>query len=174
MTPIPDRSPWRWFLVLVLGLIGLASLVLAQQATPVVISPGQGGVGYFASGTSAAPSITFQADPFDGFYRFSTGNVIFSSQGNPIFRMGTGGVTIGSANGYQWANTTNVQTGTVDTAITRAGVGEIGLTAVLFANLGTPANGSFAYCSDCLILATCAGVGTGAFAKRLNSTWVCN
>lgn len=43
-----------------------------------------------------------------------------------------------------------------------------------FANLGTPANGVFIYCSDCTIANPCAGGGTGALAKRLNSIWVCN
>lgn len=46
--------------------------------------------------------------------------------------------------------------------------------AKTFAALGTPANGSFYYCSDCTIASPCAGSGTGAFAKRLNATWVCN
>ena len=46
--------------------------------------------------------------------------------------------------------------------------------AVVFANLGTPASGVIAYCSDCTVAATCAGSGTGAIAKRLNSAWVCN
>jgi hypothetical protein len=45
---------------------------------------------------------------------------------------------------------------------------------VTFSNLGTPGNGTFVYCSDCTIAATCAGSGTGAFAKRLNGAWVCN
>lgn len=52
--------------------------------------------------------------------------------------------------------------------------GAMVLTAKLFANLGTPANGSFFYCSDCTIANPCAGSGTGAFAKRLNAVWVCN
>lgn len=44
-----------------------------------------------------------------------------------------------------------------------------------FANLSSSAaNGSFAYCSDCTVAATCASGGTGAFAKRLNGVWVCN
>jgi hypothetical protein len=47
-------------------------------------------------------------------------------------------------------------------------------TAKAFASLGTPANGAFYYCSDCTIASPCAGSGTGAFAKRLNATWVCN
>ena len=45
---------------------------------------------------------------------------------------------------------------------------------VLQASLGTPANGSIIYCSDCTIANPCAGAGTGAIAKRLNGVWVCN
>jgi hypothetical protein len=41
-------------------------------------------------------------------------------------------------------------------------------------SLGTPANGSIAYCSDCNIANPCTGGGTGALAKRLNGAWVCN
>jgi hypothetical protein len=60
------------------------------------------------------------------------------------------------------------------------------ISATLFAALGTPANGTIAYCSDCttstpatctanlLSSCTCAGSGTGAFAKRLNGAWYCN
>jgi Pectate lyase superfamily protein len=43
-----------------------------------------------------------------------------------------------------------------------------------YANLGSLANGSFVYCSDCTMSDPCAGRGTGAFAKRLNGAWVCN
>ena len=46
--------------------------------------------------------------------------------------------------------------------------------ACTFANLGTPANGTMAYCSDCTVANPCAGSGTGALAKRLNGAWVCN
>ena len=46
--------------------------------------------------------------------------------------------------------------------------------AVTFSTLGTPANGSYEYCSNCTITSPCAGSGTGAFAKRLNGVWVCN
>lgn len=44
----------------------------------------------------------------------------------------------------------------------------------VFANLGTPVNGTAVYCSDCTIANPCAGGGTGAVAKRLNGVWVCN
>jgi hypothetical protein len=45
---------------------------------------------------------------------------------------------------------------------------------VLFANLGTPANGTLLYCSDCTFANPCAGAGTGAFAKRLAGAWRCD
>ena len=46
--------------------------------------------------------------------------------------------------------------------------------AVLETNLGSPANGTVVYCSDCTLANPCAGSGTGAIAKRLNGVWVCN
>lgn len=44
----------------------------------------------------------------------------------------------------------------------------------LFANLGTPSNGVVLYCADCNIANPCTGSGTGAIAKRLNGSWICN
>jgi hypothetical protein len=43
-----------------------------------------------------------------------------------------------------------------------------------FMKLGHPANGTLIYCPDCTMTDPCAAGGTGAFAKRLNGTWVCN
>lgn len=43
-----------------------------------------------------------------------------------------------------------------------------------FTNLGAEADGTIVYCSDCTIANPCAGSGTGALAKRINSTWICN
>lgn len=63
---------------------------------------------------------------------------------------------------------------TVGGPTTSGTVGHVFLVARTFANLGTPGNGSFAYCSDCTIANPCAGAGTGALAKRLNGVWVCN
>ena len=51
---------------------------------------------------------------------------------------------------------------------------QITLATTLYASLGTPANGTFAYCSDCAVASPCAGAGSGALAKRLNGAWVCN
>lgn len=47
-------------------------------------------------------------------------------------------------------------------------------TGVVFANLGTPANGVLVFCTDCTKATPCAGGGTGAFAKRANGAWDCN
>lgn len=44
---------------------------------------------------------------------------------------------------------------------------------VTFAHLGTPATGVWVWCSDCVVGATCAGSGTGAFAFRTNTGWNC-
>jgi hypothetical protein len=59
-------------------------------------------------------------------------------------------------------------TGTLRDLIVDHGAG------VLFANLGTPANGQQVYCSDCTFADPCAGSGTGAIAKRLNGAWRCD
>ncbi len=48
------------------------------------------------------------------------------------------------------------------------------LVSSAFASLGTPANGTTQYCSDCTVANPCAAAGTGAFAKRINGAWVCN
>ena len=45
---------------------------------------------------------------------------------------------------------------------------------IVFANLGTPANGSMIYCPDGTIANPGAGGGTGCFAKRLNGVWAGN
>lgn len=78
---------------------------------------------------------------------------------------------IGELGQLQWGTTT---VSAFDTSLTRAGAGELTYGAATFSALGTPANGTLAYCSDCTIANPCAGSGNGAFAKRLNGVWVCN
>lgn len=48
------------------------------------------------------------------------------------------------------------------------------LASVAFADLGTPGNGTVVYCADCNKATPCTGSGTGAFSKRINSTWDCD
>jgi hypothetical protein len=50
----------------------------------------------------------------------------------------------------------------------------IRLPSILFANLGTPGDGTIAYCSDCTKATPCAGAGSGALAKRINGAWDCD
>jgi hypothetical protein len=78
-----------------------------------------------------------------------------------------GNATAGNANG---GNVTMDGGAGVGTGIK----GFVQLLSRTFTTLGTPANGSIAYCSDCTIANPCAGSGTGAIAKRLNAVWVCN
>jgi hypothetical protein len=47
-------------------------------------------------------------------------------------------------------------------------------TGIVFANLGTPANGSVVYCPDGTIANPVAGGGSGCIAKRLNGVWIGN
>jgi hypothetical protein len=146
-------------------------------------------------GTALLPAYSFASEPTLGFWRAASGNVTlqggtFTASSTISTQAGYGsggwftitpgatqGIALGSGATIGWDSATSHggfnQTG-IDTKLGRAGPGEIAFTPVLFAALGTPANGALAYCSDCLIAATCAGAGTGAFAKRLNGAWVCN
>ncbi len=111
--------------------------------------------------------------------------------GNYVLNPSTG-LRLPSSFLVRFASTTNGGGGVLDASLSRsvANVIQVGDgaanangtlaarailgTAVTFANLGTPTNGTFLFCSDCTIASPCASGGTGALAKRLNSTWVCN
>jgi hypothetical protein len=74
---------------------------------------------------------------------------------------------------------------TVQSATCTAVAMAITCTGVAFASLGTPVVGTWTYCTDCVKVyaainqaaAVCAGSGTGAFARRVNSgtaVWICD
>jgi hypothetical protein len=42
-----------------------------------------------------------------------------------------------------------------------------------YASLGSASDGSFVYCPDCQVQPSCAGGGTGAFAKHIAGAWQC-
>ena len=118
--------------------------------------------------TEAAPQYTFQTNTGTGmFYNF--GSIAFSVGGSRKMELDSAAVIrlTGDSSGLNMGAAADLQ-------ITRRAANEFGLSAVTFAALGTPANGTFGYCSDCTIANPCAGSGTGAFAKRLNGAWVCN
>lgn len=52
-------------------------------------------------------------------------------------------------------------------------LGVLTIKSVLQANLGTPANGTLYYCSDCTTATACTGGGAGAFASRQAGAWKC-
>lgn len=124
-------------------------------------------------GSATAPTYSFSANSNTGFLREGSGVVDYVGNGNRTIQL-AGNLTIASDAAFRFSNTAGNATATADTAISRVAAGEFGWTAVAFAALGTPANGTFCYCSDCTIANPCASGGTGAFAKRLNATWVCN
>lgn len=106
-------------------------------------------------------------------YGFTAGKAKFASSADGQLQIYNNGITSGvtldvNTNGVLFVKTTaDADTATVKTQ-------KYNSTGSTFAALGTPADGTFQYCSDCQILAVCAAVGTGAFAKRLNGAWVCN
>lgn len=98
-----------------------------------------------------------------------SGNDIRDNQGSPTGKSPlsiTGTLTAGLFESNQ-STGLNSNVFAVAGAVTR-------FNNTLQANLGTPSNGSVEYCSDCTIANPCAGGGTGALAKYLNATWVCN
>lgn len=92
----------------------------------------------------------------------------------------TGGIAGFNLYAFNGVYSGNV-TGDADTGVIRApgaviqfGAGSGGLTFTQLGAAGADTNGQFIYCKDCTVASPCAGGGTGAFAKGLNNTWVCN
>lgn len=138
---------------------------------------------------SPAASIHVYRDLGQGFYemlRLSNANggigtgsyISFASGGNPPIAY-VGGLATGSNTfelRFYVANSAGnpFQVGVFNEFGVLSLYSSVILGAATYANLGTPANGRLAYCSDCTIASPCAGGGTGALAKRLNGVWVCN
>ena len=125
----------------------------------------------FATGTAAAPSITFANGGTSGAF-LKSGGIAFTNGGTEVAGILGSTVQLTSGSSLGWSS--GAVGSATDTALSRVAAGEFGWTAVLFSALGTPANGTFCYCSDCTIASPCASGGTGALAKRLNGVWVCN
>lgn len=101
-----------------------------------------------------------------------------ASDGGAYLKVGVGTVFVNSAT-LQFGSG-----GSADVTITRAAANELTYSAVAFAALGTPANGTFGFCSDCApttpatcpatkASCVCTSGGTGALAVRLNGVWDC-
>lgn len=112
---------------------------------------GSGATFIGAVGLASATSYGFLGGTNDGMFTIGAGNVSWATSGTERLRLTTSQLQLLGSNFLLFWGT--------------------GVTA---ASLGTPANGNIIYCSDCTIANPCAGGGSGALAKRLNATWVCN
>lgn len=126
-------------------------------------------------GTVGSPGTVLGTDITTGFYRSSANAWSFSASG----------ALSGTISQFNWTFPSTIYIGSAqDASIVRAAAGELTYAAVLFAALGTPANGTVAYCSDCAPVTPascpatkasciCAGAGVGSWAFRANSLWYC-
>jgi hypothetical protein len=166
-------------------ILALLILLLAAVGDASVTTVPPGGLGGYPllapNGTQAVPSYSFSSETDLGCWR--TGANSMSCATGAVLPYAV--LVIGSTaqNLYIWdagsaASGVQVLDGNTnlfaDDSALQWTPGKLGFPAIVFASLGTPANGTVTYCSDCTIANPCAGSGTGALAKRLNSVWVCN
>lgn len=115
-----------------------------------------------------------------GLASYTTGDLIYASSGTSLAAraaVAAGQVLASAGVGAAPAYTATPRVTSLYLGAAAPGTplaGGISMVGVVFASLGTPTDGTIVYCPDCVIANPCAGSGTGAFAKRLASTWVCN
>jgi len=126
-------------------------------------------------GTVGSPGTVLGTDTTTGWYRSSANAWSFSASGS----------LAGTLSQFNWTTPSILYIGSAqDMSFTRAAAGEITVPAVAFAALGTPANGTQAYCSDCAPVTpatcpatkascVCTNLGVGSWAFRANSLWYC-
>jgi hypothetical protein len=145
----------------------LASSIQVTGAGGASVTYGiTGGTGTFYTTSPTASALVVQ----------STNNATAFSVSNSSVTAGDYMLAVSSFTGS--SSTQNVMT--VNTS------GVIGIyNGNVFANLGTPANGTYEYCTDCTVTTAatctanllsscvCAGSGSGAFARRINGSWYC-
>lgn len=151
---------------------------------------GCGGVTYpllAPDGTVAAPSYSFTNETGLGLWRSSAGQIRFTQASTDRLGFDSTGLLIPSSESVRWGSA--AMTG-VDTQLTRAAVGIVGITAgvtlgaTAFASLPASTNGTILYCNDCQettpstcpttqASCVCATGGTGAIARRINGVWYC-
>jgi hypothetical protein len=156
------------------------TVFVAGTATPATIfSDNAGSPTPLANPFTAQSNGSWQFFAAQGLY-----DVVLSGASLPT-SFTLSGVGLFDSNAVTTINavTLNVSGNTVLTGTLAAGATTISgivtsggniFTAVLFAALGAPSNGTVYYCSNCTIASPCASGGTGAIAKRLNNGWVCN
>lgn len=162
--------------MLVKFLVDLKNGTLGATQTITSIAVGNGAVG--------TPAVTFSAEAGLGLFRPGAGYMAFGELGNMDWAVGGNNFIQASTGVFGWVSSTNPYSGTLDTTVRRAAAGELTYTTVAFAALGTPANGTLAFCTDCApttpascpgtkASCVCAGSGVGSLAVRQNNLWYC-
>jgi hypothetical protein len=101
---------------------------------------------------------------------FTEGLTIIDTRATPIaFRFFESGNTAGSLGRIA----SYIPSGSLSVQSSSSGVTRVLSNDLSFSELGSPANGSLLYCSNCTKATPCASGGTGAFAERLNGAWDC-
>ncbi len=152
------------FAALGLGLIGLSAQPTPQPGVQPPVSVTPPSVPGFVIGPGSTPAIVVSGVTVAEFFSDPTGLQLKSTY--PI----------------SWASG-SVNTAT-DVSIVRAAAGELTYTTLAFSALGTPANGTQAFCTDCApttpatcpatkASCVCTNGGAGSLAIRVNSLWYC-
>ncbi|MGH2610019.1 MAG: hypothetical protein ACRDHF_13145, partial [Tepidiformaceae bacterium] len=141
----------------------------------------------------ALPGLAFTSELGLGFYRQGVSTLVHAG-GGVAQTLFAGGITVGSGHRISWGSNTPLDTPDVllvrasaNTLALRNGTaaqvfflgatdaqGSMRMGAVVHASLGSPADGTQTYCSDCTFANPCASGGTGAIAKRLAGAWRCD
>lgn len=162
---------------------------------------GNGGTGWLRMppGSASMPAYSFSGDAQTGWWSRGPGYkglAVYSAAGVPLMQIGdntTKKVGFHQSAVVGFSSSGDATQGAMDNGISRNGASELAvgngtqgdtsgqvdlttikITATAFAYLGSSPNGTLKYCNDCTVSNPCAGGGTGAIAKRLNSAWVCN
>ena len=128
-----------------------------------------GGTFLAADGTATSPSYSFAStgNGDNGMYLFAANALGFSTAGTDRWVINASGALVAATDGG--VDIGNGAADPRDVNITR----NFATAGLAFASLGTPADGTFTYCTDCTQANPCAGASTGAFARRENGAWNC-
>jgi hypothetical protein len=120
-------------------------------------------------GATQISTITIAA-PISG----ATGGYAWYGNGILMGTTNASTLTFVAPNIYVGAGTLVASSGSTGMRGTNLWTQNFQITPTLFANLGSPQNGSLYFCGDCTAASSpCTGSGSGTFAFRRNGSWVC-
>lgn len=120
-------------------------------------------------GTAAAPAYSFAStgNSDNGMYLSAANAIGLATAGTARWAVNASGALVAATDGG--VDIGNGASDPRDVNITR----HFATAGLAFASLGTPADGTLTYCTDCTQANPCAGSSTGAFARRENGAWNC-